>query len=127
MITNCQRCDKDLRIADGEKSDWVPDSEDNKLEGVFSFTGVYGSLKYDYERWEAELCESCCVELRDWIDAGPGKGVFKFDYSKAQWEATQRAGLAAIPTHPSIEGFDLVQEKLEEVLGELLYEFLEKS
>ena len=50
------------------------DEHDNELGGEFRFQGAYGST-LDLQRWEADLCEGCCVALRDWIDAGPGDGT----------------------------------------------------
>lgn len=126
MITNCQRCDKDLRIPDGENSERTPQSHDNKLEGKFSFHGAYGSLKYDYQMWEAELCETCCAELRGWINAGPGKGVMEMDEMEISKEAADSLNMQAIPG-PGVEGHDQFREAVEKVIAKKYNAFLERE
>lgn len=79
MERKCQKCDGDLRRPAGADSSWRPDEWDNELGGHFSYQGAYGSTRYDFELWKAELCESCCEDLRSWIDRGPGEGVTVVD------------------------------------------------
>lgn len=86
---NCARCGQDRRRPHNlftywkhhqRKREWlrhvldIYDEYDNDLGGEFTFQGAYGST-LDMQVWEAKLCEQCCIELKNWINAGKGPGV----------------------------------------------------
>lgn len=86
---DCARCGHDRRRPHDHFTYWkgrqnplawlrvtldIYDEYDNDLGGEFEFVGAYGST-LDGIEWKAKLCESCCIELREWINAGIGEGV----------------------------------------------------
>lgn len=112
VISRCQRCDGDLRRPAGAEEDWQAADHDNQLQGHFSYMGAYGSLRYDYELWKAELCESCCEDLRRWIDNGKGEGVFVVD----TLEVAEKASGGNVMPSPGTKGYRGFIKKYREML-----------
>lgn len=74
----CDRCGGDCRRASDEPKDANLEHRVNSLHGQFEYCGAYGSI-YDFCVWQADLCESCTLEFREFVNAGKGSGMREVD------------------------------------------------
>ena len=93
-MTVCDRCGGDCRQAAGEPPRASFGEYDNVLSGHFLHAGAYGSVRYDLALMSAELCETCVEAVRDFINAGPGRGVTVIaDTMEEQYVFSREQGL----------------------------------
>jgi hypothetical protein len=70
----CSRCGRNIVYAA-----WGDEEGES-----FAISFGYGS-RFDLETWYLTLCDDCCQGLNDFVAAGQGPGVNRFDYLEERW------------------------------------------